>query len=118
LASVTKGPQNSIVFGHLIEKGGFKHIKVEAIASERITYSFANHQSYAREKGELIDPRRFGSNEMEERRRDLGSAAFQTQYQQNPQPPEGNIFKLKWLNIVKKVPVLQYVIISSDIAGT
>lgn len=104
--------------GHLIEKGGFKHIKVEAIASERTTYSFANHRPYIREKGELIDPRRFGGKEMEERRRDLGAAAFEAQYQQNPQPPEGNIFKLKWLNIVKKVPVFQYVIISGDIAGT
>ena len=104
--------------GHLLEKGGFRHVKVEAIASERITYSFANHQSYTREKGELIDPLRFGPKEMEERRRDLGSAAFEAQYQQNPQPPEGNVFKRKWLKIVRKAPEFQYVIISGDIAGT
>lgn len=118
IALITQRSHIDDLSGHLIEKGGFKHIKVEAIASERITYSFANHRSYTREKGELIDPRRFGSKEMEERRRDLGSAAFEAQYQQNPQPPEGNIFKLKWLNIVKKVPEFQYIIISGDIAGT
>ncbi len=102
--------------GHLMEKGGFKHLKIEGVASEATTYRFGASQKYVRQKGELIDHRRFGEKETEERRRDLGSAAFEAQYQQNPQPPEGNLFKRTWLNLVDTVPVFQYVIISGDIA--
>ena len=115
---VTQRGRTDDLSGHLLEKGGFKHISIEAVASARTTYSIGNGKTYIREKGELIDPRRFGAKEIEERRRDLGSAAFEAQYQQNPQPPEGNVFKRKWLKIVKKVPIFQYVVISGDIAGT
>ena len=104
--------------GHLIEKGGFNHLKIEGIASQRTEYNLLNGRTYIREKDELIDHRRFGLREIEERRRDLGSAAFEAQYQQNPQPPEGNVFKRKWLNIVDRLPEFQYVIITGDIAGS
>jgi predicted phage terminase large subunit-like protein len=104
--------------GHILEKGGFKHVKIDAIAAQRTIYQLGHGQTYIREKGELIDPRRFGAHEIEERRRDLGSAAFEAQYQQNPQPPDGNLFKRQWLHIVDKVPEPQYVIISGDIAGS
>ena len=104
--------------GHLLEKGGFKHLNIEAVASERQVYQLGYGEVYTRQKGELIDPRRFGPNEIEERRRDLGSAAFEAQYQQNPQPPDGNIFKRHWLTIVDTVPEFQYFIITGDIAGS
>ena len=102
--------------GHLLEKEGFKHLKIEAVASESTIYQLGHGQTHTREKGDLIDPRRFGPPEIEERRRDLGSAAFEAQYQQNPQPPDGNLFKKQWLTIVDTVPEFQYVIITGDIA--
>jgi predicted phage terminase large subunit-like protein len=104
--------------GHLLEKGGFKHLKIEAVATQRTIYPLGHGQTYPREKGELIDPRRFGPPEIEERRRDLGSGAFEAQYQQNPQPPEGNLFKRQWLTIVDTVPEFQYIVITGDIANS
>lgn len=104
--------------GHLLDKGGFKHLKIEAVASQRTVYQISHGQTYTREKGELIDPRRFGFTEIEERRRDLGSAAFEAQYQQNPQPPEGNLFKREWLVVVDTLPEFQYVVITGDIANS
>lgn len=101
-----------------MEKGGFKLLKIECVASEHTTYAQGHGQTYNREKGELIEPRRFGNKEIEERRRDLGSTAFEAQYQQDPQPPEGNLFKRKWLHLVDSVPEFQYVIITGDIAGS
>jgi hypothetical protein len=79
--------------GHLIEKGGFEVLTIEAVASQDTTYDTGGGKTYLRKKGELIEPRRFGPAEIAERRRDLGSAGFEAQYQQNPLPPDGNIFR-------------------------
>jgi predicted phage terminase large subunit-like protein len=64
------------------------------------------------------DSTRFGPPEIEERRRDLGPGAFEAQYQQNSQPPEGNLFKRQWLTVGDTVPEFQYVIITGDIANS
>ena len=104
--------------GHLIEKGGFKLLRIEGVASEDTTHDLGHGRTYNRKKGELIDPRRFGDKEIEERRRDLGHSGFETQIQQRPQPPEGNLFKREWLSIVDVIPEFQYVIITGDIAGS
>src|SRR5262245_59499240 len=58
--------------GHMIEKGGSKRIVIEAVASQDTNYDLGGGRVHFREKGSLIDPRRFGPQEIEERRRDLG----------------------------------------------
>jgi predicted phage terminase large subunit-like protein len=104
--------------GHLLQKGGFKRIVIEAVASQDTNYDLDGGRVHFREKGSLIDPRRFGPQEIEERKRDLGSRGFEAQYQQNPLPPDGAIFKRDWLKIVDEVPQFEYVVISGDIAGS
>ncbi|MEO6608617.1 MAG: phage terminase large subunit [Aestuariivirga sp.] len=104
--------------GHLLSKGGFEQLKIEAVATEDQEIKLGKAGSYLRKKGELIHPTRFGLKEIDERRADLGHMAFEAQYQQNPQPPEGNLFKKEWIKWVSQLPVFQYIIITADIAQT
>jgi predicted phage terminase large subunit-like protein len=48
------------------------------------------------EKGELLCPERMGAEEAAERRKALGSADYEAQYNQNPVAEGGTIFKPKW----------------------
>ena len=102
--------------GHLIAKGGFKLLSIEAVATANTDYELGNGKIYSRKKGELIEPRRFGGEHMAALQRSLGTAAFEAQYQQNPQPPAGNLFKREWLHLVDAAPDPHYVVISCDIA--
>ncbi len=104
--------------GHLLAKGNFEQFKIEAIAREHQTFNMGKSPPYLRKKGELIHPARFGQKELDERKIDLGSMAFEAQYQQNPQPPDGNLFKKEWIKFVSMLPELQYVFITADIAQT
>ncbi len=104
--------------GHLLEKGGFERLKIEAIASEDQIFDMGKAPPHLRKKGDLIHPERFGQKELDERRRDLGASAFEAQYQQNPQPPDGVTFKKHWITFVDKPPEFQYVFITADVAQT
>lgn len=116
---VTQRGHRDDLSGHLMEKGGFKCVTIEAEATQDTIYHIGYGKTHLRKKGTLIEPRRFGPAEIAERRRDLGSAGFEAQYQQNPLPPEGNIFRRSWLNLVEEPPApLQYVVVSGDIAST
>ncbi len=104
--------------GHMLEKGGFKRLVIEAVASQDTNYDLGGGRVHFREKGSLIDPRRFGPQAIEERKRDLGSRGFEAQYQQNPLAPDGAIFKRAWLKLTDEAPEWEYVVISGDIAGS
>lgn len=51
------------------------------------------------EDGELLCPDRIGPDEVEKLKKDLGSFAFNGQYQQAPTPRGGGIVKCKWWKI-------------------
>lgn len=104
--------------GHLLAKGGFKQLIIEGIASEDTQYELGKNRIYQRKKGELIHPGLLDIAQLDERKRDLGSAGFEAQFQQNPLPPEGNVFKKKWITEVETLPEFQYCLISGDIAGS
>lgn len=104
--------------GHLMDLGGYEVLKIPAIAEEDEIYDLGGGHQYHRPKGSLIDERRFDEAEMQRLRRDLGSEAFETQYQQNPAPPDGQIFKRGWLKFVDTVPHPEHILVSADIAGS
>ena len=52
---------------------------------------------YRRAEGELLHPVRESLAELNQLRADLGSRRFEAQYQQQPTPPDGAIFKRSWL---------------------
>lgn len=48
--------------------------------------------------GDLLDPQRFPRETVEALKRDMGSYAFASQYQQRPTPREGGMFKRHWFD--------------------
>ena len=53
--------------------------------------------------GESLDPERFSSTILEDRRRVLGND-YEALYQQRPSPPEGGMFKREWFEIIPSAP--------------
>jgi predicted phage terminase large subunit-like protein len=104
--------------GHLIAQGGYEVLTIPAVAEEDSVYDLGGGEHYLRPRDSLIDDRRFDLAEVERLRRDLGSEAFEAQYQQSPLLPDGQIFKRKWLKIVETVPDFEHVVVSADIAGS
>lgn len=47
-------------------------------------------------EGDVLDPERYGPAEIAEKKKELGSQAYDAQYQQNPQSDEGGTFKRHW----------------------
>jgi predicted phage terminase large subunit-like protein len=102
----------------LIAQGGYEVLRIPAVAEEDSVYDIGGGKQYLRHRGSLIDERRFDLAELERLRRDLGSEAFEAQFQQSPLLPDGQIFKRKWLKIVETVPDFEHVVVSADIAGS
>ena len=73
---------------------GAEHLCLPAIAEkpERIPIGFG--RVYQRMLGELLDPERQDQVALDDKRREMGPAAFSAQYQQQPVPPGGNIIPI------------------------
>lgn len=82
--------------GHLLEKGGWEHLSIPAVAETRTIIDFGNI-NIIREAGDILHPEREGEPEIEALKIALGSYAFAGQYQQRPAPAEGGIFQIPWL---------------------
>lgn len=81
--------------GYLIRKGGWEQLKIPAIEVEDKTYSFGGF-SYTRKKDELLHPARESLDEIQAAMENMGSYAFAGQYQQEPAPKGGGVFKINW----------------------
>jgi len=57
-----------------------------------------------RSPGEPLTPKRFSSEELVRLKRDVGSLAWNGEYQGRPKAPEGNRFKRTWFRIVDIAP--------------
>src|SRR5271155_3508850 len=109
--------------GYLLDLGGWEHLKIECEYEERRVYTFprsrrlivreadhslrheADGQTITRiEDGGLLWPAREGPNEIAERKLNLGSMGFASQYQQRPAPLAGALFKRAWLRYWKVLP--------------
>lgn len=85
------------VCGMLLESGGWEVLTIPAIATEAQIYNIGRGRLYHRPEGELLHPVRESRAELDQLRADLGSRRFEAQYQQQPTPPDGAIFKRSWL---------------------
>jgi predicted phage terminase large subunit-like protein len=105
--------------GHLIEKGGFEHLCLPAIAEEPQSVPLGHGRFHVRNVGEVLDPVREPLSALEKQRADMTPLLFCAQYQQRPIPLEGNIIKREWLRHFKgtipRVPG-DYFVISWDTA--
>lgn len=87
--------------GRLLEKGGWTHLSLPAIAVEREVWDIGDGQTWTREVGEALNPRFESIRTLAEIREGMGEDFFQAQYQQAPVMPGGNIVKLEWLQRYK-----------------
>ncbi|MDR3708737.1 MAG: phage terminase large subunit [Capsulimonadaceae bacterium] len=66
--------------------------------------------------GELMFPARFPASVIEQEKKRLGTYGYQGQYQQEPSPPGGSIFKESWFGSYKSLPAMKEVWTAWDTA--
>jgi predicted phage terminase large subunit-like protein len=83
--------------GLMIESGQWQHLKLAAIASEDEIVPLTRGQFHHRRAGEVLHPSRESREVLDEQRQTMGSELFNAQYQQDPVPAGGLVFKSDWL---------------------
>lgn len=77
--------------GHLLEKGGWEHLRLQAIADEDQRVQLADGVYHEQRAGEVLHEALYGLEALKERREAVGSYIFSAQYQQDPVPAVGNL---------------------------
>jgi predicted phage terminase large subunit-like protein len=90
--------------GHVMEKEHWEQISLPAVATEDECYTLRRDVDVGRKAGEALDPNRISLDELHRIKRNIGSFAFQSQYQQQPVPEAGNIIKREWFRTFDDVP--------------
>ncbi len=85
--------------GMLLEQGGWDRLSIPAIAVKDEEIMLARDGVYRRREGELLHPEREPIEVLDELKIAMGSYTFEAQYQQQPMPSDGNLFKADWLKI-------------------
>ncbi len=81
--------------GYLLQRGGWEHLCLPAIAPERTTITCGEY-SYTREAGEALHPLREPLPLLERTKKELGSSHFNAQYQQQPLKLQDALVKPAW----------------------
>jgi predicted phage terminase large subunit-like protein len=84
---------------------GYTHINLPADAETPTTLVMPRSgRIITRQPGDLLCPAREGRAELDELKRQLGSAAYAGQYQQRPAPAGGLIFQRDWWKFYDELP--------------
>lgn len=96
--------------GHVLEKGEeWTVLNMPAIAEREETYEIRDGEHYTRQPGELLHEAGENAHRLEIIKRQLGTPAFEAQYQQRPVPPGGTLIKREWLQTYPEaLPVEDY----------
>lgn len=84
------------LIGRLLPSGDWEVLNLPAIATEPQVLPLGDGVTWERQIGDLLHEERVDAAELERIRRELGSAAFEAQYQQSPVLPGGNLVKTEW----------------------
>ena len=87
--------------GHLIDKGGWAHLNLPAIAEADQEIPIDRDRAgriltHRRRAGELLHPEREPQAVLDRMKADLGPRGFSAQYQQDPVPAGGNMIDWDW----------------------
>jgi predicted phage terminase large subunit-like protein len=83
--------------GFLLEKGGWDHLKLQAIATEDAQIPIGSGRYQTVRTGDLMLPSFLTPKFLDDQKLALGSAGFAAQYLQEPAPAEGAMVKRHWL---------------------
>lgn len=91
--------------GKVLEDGGYVHLCLPAeFEPNRKCITQIGWEDPRSSQGELLWPERFGPEEIEAKKKELGSYAYAGQFQQRPAPAGGGLFKREWFEIVDVAP--------------
>lgn len=85
--------------GMLLEQGGWDHLSLPAIATRDESIILARGGVHRRREGDVLHPEREPLEALEELKAAMGSNAFEAQYQQEPMPADGNLYRAEWLKV-------------------
>lgn len=80
--------------GHLLAQGGWHELRLPLIAEVEHEIPLSADTRKLRARGSTIDPSRISIEIAQEIDRSVGSVIFGAQYQQDPQPAEGNLLRV------------------------
>lgn len=106
---------------HLLEDGGWTHLKLPAIAEKPEKLQVGDNKFLTREAGESLHPERVPVKTFAELRKTVGSATFSAQWQQAPVPPEGTLFRMEEFRTYEEEPpahLVEYIVQSIDPAAS
>lgn len=90
--------------GHLLDRGGWHHLCLPAIAENEQILPIGGNRVFRRRVGDVIDPVREPRDILDQLRAEHGSRTFEAQYQQQPIPEEGGLVKWSWFKTYDKLP--------------
>jgi predicted phage terminase large subunit-like protein len=90
--------------GHLLEKEGFVHLCLSAIAPADEKILVQHGQYHHRGEGEVLHPERESFEDLMRIKADIGSHAFVTQYLQEGISTEGTLVKWEWFRWYERLP--------------
>ena len=91
--------------GRLLDRGGWEHVCLPAIAEGDETFVLSDGRRVGRRKGEALHPAREPLDKLAEARINLGAFAFSAQYQQCPVPEDGHLVSWDWFETADGSPV-------------
>jgi predicted phage terminase large subunit-like protein len=83
--------------GELQRRGGWKELRLPAIAEMDELIAIGPGRNYQRRTGHALHPARQSLATLGQMRREIGSSNFAAQFQQNPVPASGIVIKAEWL---------------------
>lgn len=89
---------------YLLEKATFEHLCLPSIAEVSEEIPLYKNRVYRRERGDLLNPEREPRAVLDRIKADIGSFAFQAQYQQNPADAENEFLSMLDLHLVDTLP--------------
>lgn len=102
--------------GRLLAEGGWRHLRLSAIAEADETVPLPLGRRHHRRAGEVLHPAREPIEVLDQLKRAMGSAAFAAQYNQEPVPAGGNMLSWRWFRSYDVLPADGHTLISWDTA--
>lgn len=106
--------------GRLLQTGEWARLIIPAIATkdERICLGrYPEPRFHERRTGDLLDATREPRRILDGLKREMGTSAFEAQYQQDPLPPDGDMIKIDWFRRFTDLPQDGQMVFSIDTAS-
>ena len=91
--------------GNLLKDGGYHHVKLPAEAADRPTIITLGEKYWVMKRGDMLFPKRFTREVLDEKRRDMLDYNYVGQFLQEPVPLGGGEFRDTWINYYDKTNI-------------